>query len=134
MHQDILLGLLISRVERSGMRFSVILSVGGTIIEGDVVSEREYFEEVASLIRSDDPDTQETFANIPNLMDQVAMRGLDQGRDPEIVQEFRENVANSYVHLKNSVLWLEGEDRNISGTLWRGKLEAVDGFWLGSAN
>jgi len=134
MHQDILLGLLISRVERSGMRFSVILSVGGTIIEGDVVSEREYFEEVASLIRSDDPDTQETFANIPNLMDQVAMRGLDQGRDPEIVQEFRENVANSYVHLKNSVLWLEVERRNISGTLWRGKLEAVDGFWLGNAN
>lgn len=131
MQQDILLELLISRVERSSMRFSVILSVGGTIVEGDVVSEREYFEEVASLIKSVNPDTQETFASVPDLMDHVAMRGLDEGRDPEITREFRENVSNSYVHLKNSVLWVEGEQRNMSGSLWRGKLDAVDGFWLG---
>ncbi len=85
---------------------------------------------MASLIKSVNPDTQETFASVPDLMDQVAMRGLDEGRDPEIIREFRENVANSYVHLKNSVLWVEGEQRNMSGSLWRGKLDAVDGFWL----
>lgn len=40
-------------------------------------------------------------------------------------------MATSYIHLRNSALWVDGNPRNMQGTLWRGKLEAVDGFWLG---
>lgn len=79
MNQDDLLGLLISVAESGGARFPVILSVGGNIIEGEVVTEREYFEEMASMIGGD-PDSKEVFANIPGWMDEAAMRGLDEGR------------------------------------------------------
>ena len=84
MDKDWLLEFLISALAQTGGPITITLSVGGTVVSGDLATEREYFEKMASVIRmSGDPSSGDAFARLPYARDEAAMRLLDEGADPE---------------------------------------------------
>jgi hypothetical protein len=125
--------VLLNKAIQDGGTVGLTLSTGGTVVTGEMVGEREYFEEIASLMQTNDPGLQEDFASMPHIIDQVAMEQLDKGADPEETRERTESRTISYIHLKNTAVLSEGVWEEMGGTLWRCKVEAVDGFWLGRA-
>jgi hypothetical protein len=132
---DILLSTLISMVEK-GVETSITLSVRGTILCGDLISERGYFEGTAQMVTSNQPDNaeffQKLFSDLPGMLDRVAMERMDEGEEPEDAREDRERMATSFIHLKNTqVLSSSGEFIDMQGGYWRCKVLAVDGYWLG---
>ena len=135
---DFFLALLIQWAQK-GAGLPITLSVGGTIIAGDMISEHEYFDGLAQLYQATDPEFDEDatlfkdlLRSIPHAADQAAMMHLDEGADPEAIRKIRENWAEACVHLNNTqVLLSDGSVQDWIGGLWRGKRSAVDGYWLG---
>jgi len=131
---DFFLSTLLKMVEK-GARTSITISVRGTVIEGDMISEREFFEETAAKITSDNPEHEEwardLFGSLPAYMDEAAMSTFDVGEDPETMREFRETVASSFIHLKNVRVFQAGDFHEVSGATCRFRVSSVDGFWLG---
>ena len=100
------------RWANEGFSLPVILSVGGTIIAGDLKSEDEYFEGISELLRAGTADVadedesrwweqiRELLRGIPSVGDETSMRRLDAGEDPEEILKRRQEIAEAYVHLK----------------------------------
>ena len=131
MSADFYLGILVSMAE-GGAEVPVMLNVGGKIVCGDMISERRYFEETADRMTSDMPGLQDVFAGIPDMLDEASTDQLEDEDSPDMAEEMRKEVAQSFVHLRDSYLLSEaGGVIHMHGGLWRGKLEAVSGFWLG---
>jgi hypothetical protein len=137
-HHKLVLGTLASMAEY-GWNIPVTLSVGGAIISGELISEDEYFEGISQHFDSEVPDEarerwQETFRNLPHAFDTMAMNRLDQGADPQEVQEQRESLRESFIFLRDTRVWT-AEERffGFSGAFWRGKLNSIDGFWFNRA-
>ena len=103
MNDDFFLALLVSMAE-GGAEISIMLNVGGKIVCGDMISEREYFEVTASKISTGTPGLRDLFAETPSIADRAAMDRLDEEEDPEAAKEARQEMAKSFVHLKNSYL------------------------------
>jgi hypothetical protein len=138
MDEDFWLRWLIATVEDSDFRTSITLSVHGTLLEGDLISEQEFFEGFASRITGDTPETQardrENFSTMPSQFDAAAMQGLDEGEDPEVVREARAAQATSFIHMTNIRVFQAGYFHEFQETFWRGRIASVDGFWLGRAD
>ncbi len=123
-------------VEAGAEGIYVTLSIGGTTLHGELISEQRYFEGTSAKIRTDQPGNEdalrELFAGLPSTMDEAAMRLMDTGKDIEDIQKARKRLTTSFIHLKNTgLLSSSGTFINMEGGLWRGKVLAVDGFWLG---
>ena len=68
---------------------------------------------------------------ISDTIDRAATTGLDEGDDPDHVQEVRDEIINAFLHLKNVRIFQVGAFHKFRGAYWRGKVSEVDGFWLG---
>jgi hypothetical protein len=133
---DHFLASLVEFAEK-GLRLPIILSVGGTTIEGTLISEDEYFERLSELVQAGSPDQTEQAEDLREVLrgapiDAVesAMREIDEGADPEETRTIREMVSSLYIHLKDTQILLPYGDVIGMAAPWRGKLSAVDGFWL----
>lgn len=122
---DWFLGSLVRIVTSSRISIGVTLNVGGSLISGDLVSGREYFENVGrefneSLGRG--PDA-------PGLFDDLA--AVYKGQDDE--QEEATKVVTQYIHLRGAKMYHPGQQPIPAnrGIWWRGRLSAIDGFALG---
>jgi hypothetical protein len=109
----------------------ITLSVGGLLISGEMIGGKTYFNEFACQFKDGFKGiSSETAATI-----EVAFKRLGDVYDP--VQ--KESRGNAYipkphlVHLRNVQMYHAGGPALLSekGVLWRGRLEAVDGFSLG---
>jgi hypothetical protein len=143
---DFFLKILV-RWASEGFSLAVILSVGGAIIEGDLISEAEYYEGISDLVRAKATDVadedqghwweefRKLLRGIPSMGDEASMRRLEAGEDPEEVLKRRQEMAEAYVHLKNTKILLpNGSFLPLTGGFWRGQRSAVDGFWLGKSS
>ena len=138
MTHDYFLGLLVEWAKQN-IRFAITLSVGGATIAGELTREDEYFEGVAQLVRAgdtasaeDEERISEMLRRLPHIADETAMMHVDEAADVEEMRGYREEMADAYVHLKNTqILLANGEWIDFRGGFWRGKLAAVDGYWLG---
>ena len=135
------------RWANEGFSLPVILSVGGAIIAGDLTSEDAYFEGISELLRAGTADVadedesrwweqiRELLRGIPSVGDATSMRRLEAGEDPEEILKRRQDMAEAYVHLKNTEILLpNGDFLALTGGFWRGKRSAVDGFWMSKSS
>ena len=108
---------------------SVTLTVGGSMISGDVIGGRQFFEALSEQI------------------DQGAFEGDEDGAVRRVLRDSWNTLGGgvyppssgetvhpmSYIHLRNARMFVPGQKPLPSkGMLWRGKLADVSGFSLGS--
>jgi hypothetical protein len=128
---DSFLQSLISIVNDESASIPITLSVGGLIISGDMIGGRTYFNEFARQFKDGFKDiSSETASTI-----EKAFKSLGDVYDP-IQKESQGSapIPKPYlVHLRDAQIYLAGAGQSSSekGVLWRGRLDAVDGFSLG---
>jgi hypothetical protein len=128
---DWFLQALVSIVNDESASIPITLSVGGLLISGEMIGGKTYFDEFARQFKEGFKGiSSETAATI-----EEAFKRLGDVYDPTQ----KESRANTYipkphlVHLRNVQMYHPGGPPLLSekGVLWRGRLEAVDGFSLG---
>lgn len=120
---DWLLQWLIKFVNVSSTEIGVTLSIGGSQISGTLISHESYFKQLAK-------DLAVPFEN----------SGIDSGESLNAAihsfipkEHAKDEREYNFVHLKDAkVFTSNGHPIASSGTLWRGKVAAVDGFHLGA--
>jgi hypothetical protein len=128
---DCFLQSLISIVNDESASIPITLSVGGLLISGDMIGGKDYFNEFARQFKDGFRDiSSETAATI-----EKAFKRLGDVYD-SIQKESQGSAPISkphLVHLRDAQIYLSGASPAPSEkvVLWRGRLEAVDGFSLG---
>ena len=124
---DWFLQKLVSLANTMGLSFGVTLFVEGAMISGMLVSGKRYFEDFADAFSSNYPGDDETKEDVrAGFASHTAIyAGDDSGDEPPPPQ---------YIHLVDARCFAPGgqpipTDR---GVLWRGKINAVSGFNLGT--
>lgn len=129
---DLWLALWVSIVDRSeDVSIGITLMVQGTVVSGDLVSGRVYFEGLAREVRDiGTGDAAEAYAAT-----------LDKGAEMYPVMKLRhesddpddDKADPAYVHLRNAhVLSSSGAPIQGINVWWRGRLSSVDAFWMGT--
>ena len=128
---DSFLQSLVSIVNDESASIPITLSVGGLLISGAMIGGKTYFDEIARQFKDGFKHiNSETASTI-----EEAFKRLGDVYDP--IQKESEGGAiiskPRIVHLKGAQIYPSGARPAPSeqGVLWRGRLEAVDGFSLG---
>jgi hypothetical protein len=122
---------LVSIVNDESASIPITLSVGGLLVSGDLIGGKTYFNEFARQFKDGFRDiSSETAATI-----EESFKRLGDVYDP-IRKESQRNAPipkPHLVHLRDAQIYPSGGSPPPSekGVLWRGRLEAVDGFSLG---
>jgi hypothetical protein len=128
---DWFLAELVRRANEGGLRVGVTLYVGGTIVSGELIGGRDYFEGIAEHAAAATPDAAtaeraRAFCRSPAAMYRAAWGDTDE-LGPE-------EDPLAYIHLAHA-RFFTGTGQPLPdghGLLWRGRLAAVDGFVLGA--
>jgi hypothetical protein len=130
-----------------GPTVGVTLLVGGVCVTGVIVSGREWFEAVAEGVRGANylGIQGETADEVRELMAEPYKRlaslypdteALKGEKDPERQSELAKAAAADvpvFIHLKSARIFVPGQPLFPNhGVWWRGKLSAVDGFFVGN--
>ena len=128
---DCFLQSLVEIVNDESANIPITLSVGGLLISGDMIGGKTYFDEFALQfkdgfrdISSETASTIEvTFKRLGDVYDTIQKESQGSGAMPKPY----------IIHLKDAQIYQSGAGPPPSekGVLWRGRLEAVDGFSLG---
>jgi hypothetical protein len=125
--QDEVLEYLVKKVEETGAGSSITLCMNGSIIVGDIMSSKMYYEEMSKFFDGVDLTTN-------NRLD------IETGRKylEHYKQFMRERARSSeeqnnprYIHLNKVVIYPSDPSHPSGASVWRGKLSSVDGFSLG---
>jgi hypothetical protein len=118
---DWFLEMLVEMVNGKDSCVGITLSVGGSIISGKLISGHKYFEEFAADFCKQIPNcTAESLTGFASLGDSYKSENTG------------ESMPLRYIHLKDAKIFQSGETTiPSSGILWRGKLDSIDGFFLG---
>ena len=118
---------LVSLANENGLEFGLTLTVGGSIVSGTLISGKKYFETFASDLSSawpGDEDAKEIIRSSFAGWSAIYNRKKEDDDDRPPPQ---------YIHLSNArVHTPQGSLPTNTGVLWRGKINAVSGFSLGS--
>jgi hypothetical protein len=128
--RDWYLQLFIAMAETMETGIPVTLSVRGILVTGTPISSKKYFDGVAKLVS-------EAFAkagflpdNIKTITESLALPGKQM---EEIAKDETTSPSTyTYIHLENARFYSpSGVPWTQPGTLWRGKVSSVDGFYFG---
>jgi len=128
---DCFLQSLVSIANDESASIPITLSVGGLLVSGDMIGGKTYFNEFARQFKDGFRNiSSETAATI-----EESFKRLGDVYDP-IQNGSQENAPLTkphLVHLRDAQIYHSGSSPQASekGVLWRGRLEAVDGFSLG---
>jgi hypothetical protein len=128
---DCFLQSLVEIVNDESANIPITLCVGGLLISGDMIGGKTYFDEFARQFKDGFRDiSSETASTI-----EETFKRLGDVYDP-IQKESQGSVVISkphLIHLRDAQIYQSGAGLPPSekGVLWRGRLEAVDGFTLG---
>ena len=122
---DWLLQWLCGFVNGTNLNIGITLTVGGNMITGTLIPHQAYFERLAKDLSTPfaaaSPEAQKTMHE--------RILGFNPPEDPET------KLPVQYIHLDNARVHSGGHQiLPDKGTLWRGKLAAVEGFILGELN
>ncbi|MBW4422493.1 MAG: hypothetical protein KME13_25325 [Myxacorys californica WJT36-NPBG1] len=125
---DWLLKMFIRLVNDMDMEIGVTLNVRGLMVSGLLIGGKKYFDGIAQeVLATASPAFGEGFHGF------LAKIGEDMY--PKKNEENpKQKRGIGFVHLKNATI-IGGNGSPIpsnSGKYWRGRLSAVDGFWLGN--
>ncbi|NLI91673.1 MAG: hypothetical protein GX434_05540 [Peptococcaceae bacterium] len=120
-NQDDVLKWLISQVEAEELSLGITLNINGTIISGQLISKKEYFERL-----------------VQSLLNLSGINGMSRlNANPSYTNTdwdtFYAKGGEAYIHLKKTKIYFSSNDTTPSDNrvLWRGKVSSVDGFILG---
>jgi hypothetical protein len=99
----------------------ITLTVKGAVITGDLISQNKYFKLLSKFIKGDQPE--ENYLSEQAL--NYSKRAIDKRKESEVVDA-------PYIHLENARYLSHNGLIPVNGILWRGKIEDVNGFNLGS--
>jgi len=127
--RDWFLAWLIGLADTYNIEQVITLTVGGTLITGRLIGGWRYFKELGQLIlnaSSFQAELAESYSQWTEVYPEP---------DPSKWAQKDQPIANPnprYIHLRNvKFITADGVAISSAGTLWRGKLAAVDGFSLG---
>ena len=116
--------------ERSPLELGVTLNVNGLIITGFIISQANYFNALIEGLGSIESQNEEVKDSLQTFLKQLKekLTGSSDSRDGEDNQPLPK-----FIHLRNVKIYpSEGKGMPTYGeALWRGKVDAVDGFSLG---
>lgn len=118
---------LVHIVTAAKVSMGVTLSVGGTVVTGQLISGKEYLELSAGQVS-------EVFKSLG--VSEEAAREIKEGFSKPAQSLYREETSAQpsgygYIHLKNARIVAGTSSHALGGSLWRSRLSAVDGFSLG---
>lgn len=122
---------LVEMAER-GIEQHIVLDIGGSHLSGLLIGGWRYFDKLAAAARPAEQDGPRTLGHdIANLYETMRDDYSDPDEDRDYPPLGDRDI--SYIHLSDA-RWYDNSARSLptNGTLWRGKLTAVDGFWIGS--
>ncbi|MDV2684656.1 gas vesicle accessory protein GvpU [Alkalihalophilus lindianensis] len=118
---DSILQFLVRAANKENFNVELTLNVGGAIVTGTMVSAKDYFSSLSERFEGGNE-----VADI--LSEQFAKAG-------EAV-DTSEDSKGQFIHMKEAQVYCGDSNPTPSKgeVLWRGKLSAVDGFYLGAAS
>jgi hypothetical protein len=125
---DWFLRTMVETIVGMGVEIGVTLSVGGAVVSGVAINGQQYMDLFADQFTGGTPegDVRNTLGEALRGWKRVYEKPADAGEDWK-------PPRTGYIHLKNARYHAPGyEGIPSSGVLWRGRLEAVDGFSLGN--
>jgi hypothetical protein len=129
---DGLLEFLIMKVEETGIGAGVTLCINGSIITGNLIKSKIYYDKMIEMYDFD--ESQLTAKNPEELEKWKEYHTEYVGFINELKSQ--ENKLNlKYIHLEHVTFRTANSNIPIQAIVWRGKLSSVDGFSIGiSAN
>jgi hypothetical protein len=116
---DWFLGMLVNMINGNDNCIGITLSVGGSIISGQLISGHKYFEEFAAVF-------------CKNYTDYNAEMVSKFSSFGDVYKSDDKSMPVNYIHLKDAKVFQSGGTTiPSSSVLWRGKLDSIDGFFLG---
>ena len=141
---DWFLQTLVGLANSWNLIIGITLNVGGTLISGDLVSGRGYFEDFAKNfvdgfvagVKGVDPETVSAMeGSLKKLADMYPDRTVEKKKEEEEAEEEALHTTDrpTYIHLRDARIYhpAGAPIPANQGVWWRGRLEAVDGFFLG---
>ncbi len=125
---DGLLEFLITKVEETGIGAGITLCVNGSIITGNLIKSRIYYDKMIEMYDFD--ENQQTAKNAEEL----AKWNDYYAQYVSFINELKrqENQQNlKYIYLEHVTFRNVNSNIPIQVIVWRGKLSAVDGFSIG---
>lgn len=124
---DPLLGVLVKTINGvPGLEVGITLSIGPTMVTGQLCSGKAYLEGVAKDF--EDSGKGKPGQPIAETFAEAVRAFAEKAYGPE-----RDDRPVSYIHLRDARHFLPGAQGGLptKGTWWRGKLSSVDGFSFG---
>lgn len=121
---DWLLAQLVNMCNQyDGVTFEITLNIGGMLVSGKLIGGKQYFEEFANMFSK---------GGLPEIGN--AFREGKKLYDTEEKYEHKELPQPQYIHLSDTQLFHPAGKPIPTNqkVLWRGRLDAVDGFIMGS--
>ncbi|MFP2911402.1 gas vesicle accessory protein GvpU [Pyxidicoccus sp. 3LFB2] len=118
---------LVHIVTASKVSMGVTLSVGGTVITGQLISGKEFLELSAGQVSDVFKRlgvSEESAKSIKESFSNPAQKLYREEADPQ-------PTGYGYIHLKNARIVAGASSHTLGGSIWRSRLSAVDGFSLG---
>lgn len=127
---DWFLQRLVRLANVTGVEIGITLTVGGSIISGELTGGREYFEAVAEQVRS----------AVPGEVGEAMSDFFRKGAKVYVLAKEEANevsgdlIPPNYLHLRNAKHFAPGSEAMPSGDgmWWRGRIAEVSGFTVGS--
>jgi hypothetical protein len=120
--QDNILEFFVKAANKHGFSLDITLNVNGAVVSGTTISAHEYFESLGK-----------SFEDGNDISEEVAERLIQASESAEEDSNSESNEAISFIHLKNAKIYC-GDSKSTPSKgkiLWRGKLDQVNGFFLG---
>ena len=120
---DFFISMSNKNTEKSAM-FGITLTVGGTLISGDIISGSQYFDKLSKQFHDgykleNNTKADETFKLMFNSFKKT--------------NEIKEELEINHIHLDNIRIYQSSNQPipNHDGVLWRGKVSDIQGFTFG---
>jgi hypothetical protein len=99
------------------------------MITGNIIPFNTYMERTSKMVRDEaktklNPDEQSTINKLADALDEIKIDWGKSVNDPE--------KDPNIIHLENVSIFDPNGRIDLKGALWRGNLDSVDGFLLGS--
>lgn len=131
---DPLLQTMVLYSNKTGLGIPVMLSVKGMFISGNIIKRDEYYDRLSAIMV--EPTTMQQL-NINEetaeiLAEQISSM-LNKIKDAyNELNESGEEILPTLIHLANvQIMDTTGRPIPVSGALWRGKMDSVDGYIFG---
>jgi hypothetical protein len=120
---------LVGVANSTGIGFSITLSVGGSVMTGQLIGRAQYLRELADLLKPKIPAMGQVYGEWADEAERELQAEMHREDEPSGDPE----PAPRFIHVR--ALKVVGAGQGLlptsSGFLWRGRLDRVDGFAFG---